>query len=62
MAADSIPAWQCLVGLALLAGAAYGMVLVAARCFRVENLLSNRTFSWRRLLGEFASRVHPEIT
>jgi hypothetical protein len=39
--------------LVLLAAAAYAVVLLAARFFRVENLLSNRAFSWRRLAQQF---------
>jgi ABC-2 type transport system permease protein len=49
LAAGTVPAWQLAAGLVLLAGTTYAVVLLAARFFRVENLLSNRAFSWRRL-------------
>jgi ABC-2 type transport system permease protein len=52
LAGDTVPLWQLLAGLALLAIAAYGVVLLAARFFRVENLLSRQSFSWRRMAGQ----------
>ena len=60
LAAEPIPLWQAVLGLVLLAVSAYGMVLLAARFFRVENLLSSRAFSWRGLVGELASRVRAQ--
>ena len=45
LAAASVPVWQAALGLVLLAAGAYGTVLVAARFFHVENLLSNHPFS-----------------
>lgn len=59
LAATSVPLWQTVLGLVLLAASAYGMVLVAARFFRVENLLSSGAFSWRKLVAELTSRVRP---
>jgi ABC-2 type transport system permease protein len=52
LAGSSVPLWQLLAGLALLAIGAYGVVLLAARFFRVENLLSKQPFSWRRMAGQ----------
>jgi ABC-2 type transport system permease protein len=52
LAGRSVPLWQLLSGLVLLAAAAYGVVLLAARFFRVENLLSRQPFSWRRVAGQ----------
>jgi ABC-2 type transport system permease protein len=52
LAGGSVPLWQLLAGLALLAIGAYGVVLLAARFFRVENLLSKQPFSWRRMAGQ----------
>ena len=60
LAAEPVPSWQAVLGLVLLAVSAYGMVLVAARFFRVENLLSSRPFSWRGLVGELVSRVRAQ--
>jgi ABC-2 type transport system permease protein len=53
LAAEAVPIWQILAGLVLLFVSAYGVVLVAARFFRVDNLLSSRAFSWRRLAQQF---------
>jgi ABC-2 type transport system permease protein len=53
LAVEAVPIWQLAAGLVLLAAAAYAVVLLAARFFRVENLLSNRAFSWRRLAQQF---------
>ncbi len=52
LAAGPVPLWQLLLGLALLAAGAYAVVLLAARFFRVENLLSKQPFSWRRMAGQ----------
>lgn len=59
LAAEAVPLWQILAGLVLLSASCYGVVLVAARFFRVENLLSSRAFSWRRLVRQlgFVGRV-----
>jgi ABC-2 type transport system permease protein len=56
MAAVSVPLWQLLLGVALLAACAYGIVLLAARFFRADALLSHRSLSWRRLGEELARR------
>jgi ABC-2 type transport system permease protein len=52
LAAGPVPLWQLLLGLALLGAAAYAVVLLAARFFQVENLLSKQSFSWRRMAGQ----------
>ena len=52
LAGGVVPLWQLLAGLVLLAAGAYAVVLVAARFFRVENLLSKQPFSWRRVAGQ----------
>jgi ABC-2 type transport system permease protein len=52
LAGGAVPLWQLSAGLALLAIGAYGVVLLAARYFRVENLLSKQSFSWRRMAGQ----------
>ncbi len=62
LAANAVPFWQAVLGLVVLAASAYGMVLVAARFFRVETLLSSRAFSWRGLAREVASHVRPAAT
>ncbi len=54
MAAAAVPTWQAALGLVLLAATAYLFVLVAARFFRAENLVSEAAVSWgriRRVLG-----------
>ncbi len=48
-----VPWWQSLAGLLALGVFAYLFVLLAARLFRAENLLSSRTLSWGRLAEEF---------
>jgi ABC-2 type transport system permease protein len=53
LAVEAVPIWQLAAGLVLLAASAYAVVLMAARFFRVENLLSNRAFTWRRLVQQF---------
>jgi ABC-2 type transport system permease protein len=49
LAVATVPLWQVLLSLALLAATAYGFVLLAARFFRAGNLLSDTAFSLRRL-------------
>jgi ABC-2 type transport system permease protein len=52
LATTSVPAWQPLAGIVLLAITAAGFVLLAARFFRADTLLSDATLNWRRLLKE----------
>lgn len=49
LAATAIPAWQPLLGLILLLLTAIGFVLLAARFFRADTLLSDATLDWRRV-------------
>ena len=53
LGATLVPWWQSLAGLLALGVFAYLFVLLAARLFRAENLLSSRALSWRRLAAEF---------
>jgi ABC-2 type transport system permease protein len=48
LVASDVPVWQPALGLALLAVTAYFFVLVAARFFRADNLLSNASVDWLR--------------
>lgn len=52
LAAGAVPAWQPLLGLALLLVTAFGFVLLAARFFRADTLLSDAALDWRRVRGE----------
>jgi ABC-2 type transport system permease protein len=49
LAVADVPLWQPLVSLLGLAITAYAMVLLAARFFRADNLLSDASFTWQRL-------------
>ncbi|HQE91974.1 MAG TPA: ABC transporter permease [Anaerolineae bacterium] len=53
LAAGGVPLWQPLVGLVILAATAYLFVLVAARFFRADTLLSSASMSWQRVREEF---------
>ena len=55
-AATTIPAWQPAVGLVLLALTAYGFVLLSARFFRADTLVSDTSLTWRRLLAEIRGK------
>ena len=52
----AVPAWQVAVSLTGLLVTTYLMVLLAARFFRADTLLSHATLSWRRLIGEVRGR------
>jgi len=52
MVSNAVPLWQVLLSLALLAATAYGLVVLAARFFRADTLLSDATLDWKRLRGE----------
>jgi hypothetical protein len=54
LGAASVPWWQSLAGLVALGLFAYGFVLMAARLFRAENILSSRALTWARLRSELA--------
>ena len=49
MAAVTVPLWQILLSLALLIVTAYGLVLLSARLFRADTLLSGAPISFQRL-------------
>jgi len=52
LVAGDVPGWQILLGLALLAATAFAFVLLAARFFRADTLLSDAALDWRRLRKE----------
>ena len=52
-----MPWWETLAGLVALALFAYGFVLLAARLFRAENVLSTRALTWTRLRGGAAAEA-----
>lgn len=56
MVTATVPLWQILLSLALLAATAYGLVALAARFFRADTLLSDATLDWKRLRGELLNR------
>jgi ABC-2 type transport system permease protein len=49
MVTVQVPLWQPVLGLALLAATAYLFVVLAARFFRGENLVSEANLDWRRV-------------
>jgi ABC-2 type transport system permease protein len=53
LSSGSVPAWQPLLGLIFLAITTYLVVLLAARFFRADNLLSETALGWKRLVAEF---------
>lgn len=52
----AVPAWQIALSLAGLAVTTYLLVLLAARFFRADTLLSNASLNWGRLLREVRGR------
>ncbi|MDX9952877.1 MAG: ABC transporter permease [Anaerolineae bacterium] len=56
MVTTTVPLWQIVLSLALLAATAYGLVVLAARFFRADTLLSDATLDWKRLRGELLNR------
>jgi hypothetical protein len=52
LGATPVPWWQPVAGLLALGVFAYLFVMLAARLFRAENLLSSRALSWKRLVEE----------
>jgi ABC-2 type transport system permease protein len=53
LAAGGVPAWQPAVGLVGLAATTYVFVLLSARFFRADTLLSSASLQWRRIVQEF---------
>jgi ABC-2 type transport system permease protein len=52
LAAGGVPSWQPAVGLAGLAVMTYLFVLLSARLFRADTLLSSESLSWQRIVRE----------
>lgn len=52
LASTSVPAWQPVVGLILLAATAWFFVRLSARFFRADTLLSDTALNWTRLRKE----------
>jgi ABC-2 type transport system permease protein len=55
LAVAEVPTWQLFVSLGGLVATAYGFIILAGHFFRADNLLSNASFSWRRLLTGWRS-------
>ncbi len=56
LTAGGVPLWQLLVSVALLAVSTYGFVLLAARFFRADTLLSDASLNWKRLREELLGK------
>ena len=56
LAAGGVPAWQPFVALAGLVVTAYFFVVLAARFFRADTLLSGASITWGRVAGELRGR------
>ena len=56
LAAGGVPAWQPFVALAGLVVTAYFFVVLAARFFRADTLLSSASISWGRVASELRGR------
>lgn len=52
-ASGGVPLWQPILGVVLLAITAYLLVLLAARFFRADTLLSSAAVGWNRILTEW---------
>lgn len=57
MATTTVPLWQTMLSLGLLTVAAYGLVMLSARFFRADTLLSDAALDWRRLRVELKRRT-----
>ncbi|MGC9523762.1 MAG: ABC transporter permease, partial [Anaerolineae bacterium] len=57
LAATTVPLWQILLSLGLLAATTYGFVLISARFFRADTLLSTAPLNLQRILSELRSRI-----
>ena len=53
IAAGGVPTWQIILSLTGLAITTYVLVLLSARFFRADTLLSTSPFHWKRLVTEF---------
>ena len=52
LAAGGVPPWQPFAGLLGLAAMAYALVLLSARLFRADTLLSGASLNWKRIVRE----------
>ncbi len=52
----TVPAWQVIASLVGLAVTTYLLVLLAARFFRADTLLSTASLSWGRIFKELRGR------
>ncbi|OQA44116.1 MAG: ABC-2 family transporter protein [Chloroflexi bacterium ADurb.Bin325] len=57
MAATAVPLWQPVVGILLLLAATYLLVLLSARFFRADTLLSSDSLSWGRIRRELLGKA-----
>lgn len=57
LAATTVPLWQILLSLGLLAATTYGFVLISARFFRADTLLSTAPLNLQRILSELRNRI-----
>ncbi|HEY4720933.1 MAG TPA: ABC transporter permease [Anaerolineae bacterium] len=57
LSAASVPIEQLLIGLVLLAATTYLFVLLSARFFRADTLLSGDSLNFRRLIREFRQKA-----
>ena len=57
LSATSVPIEQLLIGLLLLAATTYLFVLLSARFFRADTLLSSDSLNFRRLIREFRQKA-----
>mgnify|MGYP006382889457 CR=1 FL=1 len=53
LVAGDVPAWPLLLSLALLVATAFAFILLAARFFRADTLLSDAALDWRRVRREW---------
>lgn len=60
LAITSVPGWQIALGVVLLALTAAGFVVLSARFFRADTLLSDASLNWRRLRGELRAAGRTE--
>ncbi len=56
LTAGGVPLWQLLVSVAVLAVSTYGFVMLAARFFRADTLLSDASLNWKRLREELLGK------
>lgn len=56
MSVVAVPAWQIVVSVVGLAATTYLFVLISARFFRADTLLSNASLNWGRIASELRGR------